>query len=99
MNVVWTDAALTQLQAVHDFIVRESPTYALRTVDRITRRVAMIALTPFSAPNVPEFDRSDIREVFAKPYRIIYRVEGNAVEILAVIHAARDLRQADFEPL
>jgi hypothetical protein len=59
----------------------------------------VIALSPCSAPNVPEFDRPEIREALAKPYRIIYRVEENLVEILPVIHAARDLRQADFEVL
>lgn len=43
---------------------------------------------------VPEFDRDDLREVIYQNYRIVYRmvVEDNVVEILAVVHGARDMK-------
>jgi toxin ParE1/3/4 len=41
---------------------------------------------------VPEYERNEIREVFEGRYRIIYLVEPTQVQVLAVIHGARDLR-------
>ena len=38
MNVVWTKSALVQLTGIYEYIARDSSSYALRTVDRITRR-------------------------------------------------------------
>ncbi|MCA1595143.1 MAG: type II toxin-antitoxin system RelE/ParE family toxin [Chloroflexi bacterium] len=48
MNVVWTDAALGHLQAIHDYIARNSETYAQRMVDRVTKRSEQIGLFPLS---------------------------------------------------
>ena len=41
---------------------------------------------------VPEYERNEIREVIEGRYRIIYLVGPEQVEVLAVIHGARDLR-------
>ena len=41
---------------------------------------------------VPEFGRKEIREVIEGRYRIIYLVDVTQVQVLAVIHGARDLR-------
>ena len=38
---------------------------------------------------VPEADDENLREVFAYSYRIIYRVETDAVVVVAVIHGKR----------
>jgi plasmid stabilization system protein ParE len=38
MNVFWTDKAAGHLQAIYDHIAENSPQYALRMVDRLTRR-------------------------------------------------------------
>ncbi len=43
------------------------------------------------AGKVPEYDRDDVREVLEYPYRIIYRTSDDRVDILAVIHGARQL--------
>ena len=40
MKVHWTDLAVKYLADIHEYIARTSPTYALRMVDRLTRRVA-----------------------------------------------------------
>ena len=38
---------------------------------------------------VPEYQAQDIRELIEKPYRIIYRIKGDQIDVLAVIHGAR----------
>jgi toxin ParE1/3/4 len=91
VKVLWTEAALSQLQAIHDYIAQTSSEYALRMVDRLTRRSIQIAEFPFSGRMVPEYELNEVREVFESPYRIIYLIESteSRVEILAVIHGAR----------
>ena len=91
MKVLWTDSAVAQLQAIHDYLAQTSPDYALRIVDRLTRRSIQIAVLPNSGRMVPEFERNEIREVIEGRYRIIYLVEPEQVQVLAVIHGARGL--------
>ena len=84
--------ALAQLQAIHDYLAQTSPDYAVRIVDRLTRRSIQIAAFPNSGRMVPEYEQKEIREVIEGRYRIIYLVEVAQVQVLAVIYGARDLR-------
>ena len=72
MNVEWTDTALRHLDAIHGYIAQNSPAYAKRMVDRLTRRSQQIAESPLSGRMVPEYGTSQIREVVEGAYRIIY---------------------------
>jgi plasmid stabilization system protein ParE len=58
-------------------------------VDRITRRSEQISTQPLSGRKVPEYEAEDIRELIEKPYRIIYRVKQDQIDVLAVIHGAQ----------
>jgi toxin ParE1/3/4 len=91
MRVLWTNTARGHLSAIHDYIARDSATYALRMVDRLTRRSIQISQQPMSGRKVPEFNMDHIREVIEGPYRIIYRIRPERVDVLAVLHGARDL--------
>ena len=89
MKVCWTDNAIGHLCAIHEYIARDSSTYARRMIDRLTARSIQLARSPLSGAVVAEYGAPDIREVIEKPYRIIYRVETDRVDVLAVIHGAR----------
>jgi toxin ParE1/3/4 len=43
---------------------------------------------------VPELQRPDIREVFLRTYRIVYRIRANAIDVLTVFEGHR-LFEAD----
>ncbi len=47
------------------------------------------AARPHFGAEVPEYGREDIRERLFHKYRVIYRVRGDDVELLTVIHGAR----------
>lgn len=76
MKVHWTDTAEGHLDALYAYITQDSPEYAKRMVDRLTRRSQQIANFPFSGRRVPEYDIDQIREVIEGPYRIIYHITG-----------------------
>ena len=72
MRVHWTDTALSHLRSIHAYIGQSSPEYALRIVDRLTRRSQQIGAFPQSGRIVPEVELPQIREVLEGPYRVIY---------------------------
>lgn len=89
MRVHWTNNAIGHLVNIYEHIALNSPTYAKQMVDRITRRSEQIADLPLSGRKVPEYEAEDIRELIEKPYRIIYRIKSDQIDVLAVIHGAR----------
>ncbi len=89
MKVHWTDTAIEHLAAIYEYIAQNSPLYAQRMVDRLTRRSEQIAVFPKSGRKVPEYEADDIREVIETPYRIIYRIKFEQIDVLAVIHSAQ----------
>jgi toxin ParE1/3/4 len=95
VKVLWTESALTQLQAIHDYLAQTSPQYALRLIDRLTARSTQIAMFPFSGRVVPEYELNEVREVIEGPYRIIYLIESEhqKLQVLAVIHSLRQRLQ------
>jgi addiction module RelE/StbE family toxin len=87
----WTRTAVEHLVAIYEHIAQDAPLYAQRVVDRLTRRSEQIAKFPGSGRTVPEYDAPDIREVIERPYRIIYRVRADQIDVLAVVHGAQRL--------
>ena len=65
-------------------------------VERLTKRCAQFADFPMSGRTVPEYYTKDIRELIEKPYRIIYRIKPDQIDVLAVVHGAR-LQSLDIE--
>jgi toxin ParE1/3/4 len=97
VRVVWTETAISQLEAIYNYVAQTSPEYALRLVDRLTGRSIQIAKFPFSGLKVPEHELNEVRQVLQGSYRIIYLIKEaeKRVEVLAVIHTARE----GLEPL
>ena len=93
MKVYWTDTAQRHLDAIHAYIAQNSPQYAKRMVDRLTSRSLQISNQPLSGRIVPEYEISQIREVIEGPYRIIYYIKPDQIEVLAVIHGAMNIFQ------
>ena len=91
MKVLWTEAALSQLEAIYEYISHTSPDYASRMIDRLTRRSIQISEFPFAGRIVPEYHLNEVREVLEWPYRIIYliQLDQSQIEVLAVVHGAR----------
>jgi plasmid stabilization system protein ParE len=89
MRIIWTEKAEKQLDKIFEYIASDSSLYAYRTVGQIIEEAESISHQPRKGRKVPEYEREDIREVFHHPYRIIYLLKDEVVEILSVIHGAR----------
>ncbi len=97
MKVCWTDTAQAHLDAIHAYIAQDSVEYALRMVDRLTRRSQQIAEFPLSGRRVPEYDMDQIREVIEGAYRIIYHIKPDQIDVLAVVHSAMNFLSSKKE--
>jgi addiction module RelE/StbE family toxin len=91
MKVHWTDTAEKHLDAIYHYISQNSPQYAKRMIDRLTSRSQQISTHPLSGRIVPEYETDQIREVIEGPYRIIYYIKPDQIDVLAVIHGAMDI--------
>ena len=93
-KVVWTEKASNHLQAIHEYIAKDSPVYAYRFVRSLVKATAKLEAMHSCGRIVPEFNDVNLREVIFQNYRIVYSIRSrNAIPILAVIHAARDFTQ------
>jgi plasmid stabilization system protein ParE len=91
VKVHWTDTARDHLRAIHAYVARNSPQYAQRVVDRLTRRSQQFGTFPLSGRAVPEFGVPQIRQVVEGPFRIIYYIKPDQIDVLAVVHGAQQI--------
>lgn len=91
IQVQWTDPAVSDLRNIVDYIARDSALYAEAMIERIITACLAMAAFPQRGRIVPEVSNSKIREIIINPYRVIYRIKRNHLEILAVIHGAQNI--------
>lgn len=94
-DVVWADSAKLQLHSIYSYIAQNSEQYALQVIDSITLRTADLAEHPIIGKAVPEYGFEQIREIVEPPYRIIYEIQPDRIEVIAVMHGRQDIRIQD----
>ncbi|HEX8949719.1 MAG TPA: type II toxin-antitoxin system RelE/ParE family toxin [Dissulfurispiraceae bacterium] len=75
--------------------LNDSPEKADKLLDNIERTVLQLEIAPLRGHYPPELERlgiRDYREVFFKPYRIIYQVIKSHVYVHCVLDGRRDLQ-------
>ena len=90
MTVVWSRRAIRNIRAARAYIARENPVAATVVTERIIQQVEL--LLKFS-PGIGRPGRiAGTRELVISrtPYVVVYRIAAGNVDILAVIHHARD---------
>lgn len=87
LPVVWSEEAYSDLEAIAEYISRDNPNAADRITDRLLEAAAVLGAHPnlYRSGRVP-----GTREVVVLPnYILVYRVDADAVRVLAVVHASR----------
>ena len=90
-QVNWSAEAATDLEGIFRFIARDSPAAAEMTIERIREAARRLMQFPMSGRAVPEAGDREVREIIAAPFRVIYRVRGNEIQVVTVVHGARDI--------
>lgn|SRR3990172_12103209 len=95
-KIKWTDKASSNLQAIHDYISKDSKIYAARFIKSLIKATKKLEIAPRCGRIVPELENYPFREVIFQNYRIVYRIkEGTEnCEVLAVVHCKREIIKA-----
>ncbi len=88
-QVKWTAQALGDIDAISEYIARDSKYYARIFVSKVFDSVIRLEVFSESGRIVPEINQMNIREILLGNYRIIYRLKENLIEILTVYHCSR----------
>ncbi len=93
-EIVWTEPALNELDAIADYIALDKPLAASRFVRRVFAGVERLAAFPNSGSRVREMPKSRYRQLVIKPCRIFHRHEAGRVFIVFVMRGERRFRSA-----
>ena len=84
VELSWTAEAETSLRDIHDYIARDRPTTARRTLESILGRVE--SLREFPDLGQPYTYDPGVRVLSYGQFLIAYRAQGQGVLILGVFH-------------
>lgn len=94
--VLLTDDAAHDLDELYDYIARhDAPGKADHVLGQIEKTFASLSASPDRGAYPKELLALGIREyreIFFKPYRVIYRVIGNNVYVLPIADGRREMQ-------
>lgn len=90
MIVTLTSAAEVDLEAIGDWIAQDNPSRALTLIAELRDACATLGRLPEGYSLVPRYERSGIRRRVYGNYLIFYRVDKEQVQVLHILHGARD---------
>jgi plasmid stabilization system protein ParE len=83
--------ALADLEAIRLYIERRSEESGDRFVARIFEVANRLSVFPESGRIVPEYGRTDLRELVIQNYRLVYWLNQDEAQIVTVVHGSRPL--------
>lgn len=91
-EVIWTEPALQELDAIAEYIALDNPAAASDLVKEVFGKAERLENFPKSGRIPPELPDSVYREVVVPPCRIFYREDEQRVFVLFVMREERQLR-------
>ena len=73
VEVVWSEPALADLDAIADYIALDNRAAAIELVRRVFAHVDHLADQPDSGGRPPELKRGRYRQIVAPPCRVFFR--------------------------
>ena len=92
-QIIWTEPALSDLDAIAEYIALDKPSAAVDLVQKVFSSTDHLEQFPESGRKPPEFKKSRYLELIVNPCRIFYRIEVDKVYILCVMRSERKLRK------
>ena len=89
--VRWAETAYGDLEQIAQYIARDSEFYAASFVTEMLNAARSLGEFAERGRVVPELREPSIRELLVGNYRLVYVMRHEAIYVLGVIHAARDL--------
>ena len=97
VEIIWTEPALSDLDAIADYIALENPVAAQKLVCRIFKHVEQLKDHPKSGSKPNELQGWSCRQVIEPPCRDFYRYDGISIYILHVMRSEHRLRASKLK--
>ncbi len=96
MVVIISGPAEAALENIADYIAAQNPSRALSFVRELRDRCEALSDAPRAYPLVPRYEHFGIRRRRHGNYLIFYRVDGETIEVVHILHAAHDYHRLLF---
>ena len=93
-ELIWTEPALHDLDAIADYIALDNPDAARQLVQRVFKYVEQLIEHPKSGSVPKELRGMKYRQIVEPPCRVFYRTIKNRVVILHVMRGKMRLRKS-----
>ena len=93
-QVTWAIGALKDFKHIIEYIANDSPSNAQQLLKKIRDKASSLSTFPERGRVVPELRTQGIlqyRDLIIPPWRIIYRISGKCVYILAVFDSRQNI--------
>lgn len=88
-RLIWSPRSIRDLEAIREYIAQDSPLYAELVVQRLVRAPERLRRFPESGRIVPERGQPHLRELVVRPFRLVYRLREDSIEVVTVFRASR----------
>jgi toxin ParE1/3/4 len=93
-DVLWSQDARRDLDAIVDRIADDSPLDAWRVFDRLVQQARKLEHFAERGRRIPELGargrHSPLRELIVRPWRLIYAIQDGQVMVVALVDSRRD---------
>ena len=89
-QVKWMPQSLEDIEAIRASIAEHSQQNAARFVARVFNAGEHLADFPEMGRIMPRYSRRNVRELILRRHKLIYRLAGDNVEILAVLYGSQE---------
>jgi toxin ParE1/3/4 len=89
LKILWTAAALRHLSEAREYIEIDNPAAATRQIEIIETSVNHLRAFPMMGRSGRLAGTREL-PIPATPYIVVYRVKEKSVQVLAVLHGARN---------
>ncbi|CAN5432971.1 type II toxin-antitoxin system RelE/ParE family toxin [soil metagenome] len=97
MEVIFTDHFLKHVEEFTDYIALVHVPTAIKWARGVFDHCQKLSEQPKSGRIVPEFKRSEIRELIHGNYRLVYELKTNQISMLTIWHTRQMLPDDPYQ--
>jgi len=89
MEIKWYIRAKKDLDCSINYIAKQSPKNAMKTLDTLIKLTNNLIVFPFAYPKEPIYNKDSIRFIVKWSFKIIYRIDKDVIYILRVFNTSQ----------
>lgn len=89
-KIIWSERSVENLKLIEKYIAENSVNQSKNVVDEIINYVGKLRILPYMGSIVPELNNIKFRQLIKYSYRIIYTIQKDQVQVIAIIHSKQE---------